>query len=105
MEPVGDRLPKGARLGPHSQSCVYQGKGEDSSDNDVSRKEGALLKVTYEQEVGVPMYEISDEPIDHADEMDSVIVHFTKAGRPVLLEILDSSKFLSKTIQATEKAR
>ncbi|MDG6983481.1 MAG: DUF2283 domain-containing protein [Nitrososphaerota archaeon] len=51
------------------------------------------------------MYEISDEPIDHADEMDSVIVHFTKAGRPVLLEILDSSKFLSKTIQATEKAR
>ncbi len=62
------------------------------------------MKVTYEPEDDVLMYEVSDEPIDHAEEMDSVIIHFTKEDKPVLLEILDASKFLSKTIQATKKA-
>ena len=50
------------------------------------------------------MYEVSDDPIDHAEEMDSVIVHFTKAGKPVLLEILDASKFLATTMRATRRA-
>ncbi len=49
------------------------------------------------------MYEVSDEPIDYAEEMDSVIVHFTKSGKPVLLEILDASRFLARTIRATKK--
>ena len=48
------------------------------------------------------MYEVSDEAIDYAEEMDSVIVHFTKSGKPVLLEILDASKFLAQTIKATK---
>ena len=36
--------------------------------------------------------------------MDSVIVHFTKAGKPVLPEILDASRFLVTTMQATKRA-
>jgi hypothetical protein len=48
------------------------------------------------------MYEISDDAIDYAEEMDSVLVHFTKTGKPVLLEILDASKFLAQTIRATK---
>jgi hypothetical protein len=50
------------------------------------------------------MYEVSDEPIDYAEEMDSVIVHFTKEGKPVLLEILDASKFLAQAAKATKKS-
>ena len=62
------------------------------------------MKVEYSSKEDILMYEVSDEPIDYAEEMDSVIVHFTKSGRPVLLEILDASKFLAQTIKATRKS-
>lgn len=62
------------------------------------------MKVKYDTRDDVLMYEVSNDPIDYAEEMDSVIVHITKAGKPVLLEILDASKFLAKTIRATKKA-
>jgi len=60
------------------------------------------LKVRYSPKEDILMYEVSDEAIDYAEEMDSVIVHFTKSGKPVLLEILDASKFLAQTIKATK---
>jgi uncharacterized protein YuzE len=62
------------------------------------------LKVKYSTDEDILMYEVSDEPIDYAEEMDSVIVHFTKSGRPVLLEILDASKFLARTVRATRRS-
>ena len=62
------------------------------------------MKVDYSKEEDILMYEVSDEPIDYAQEMDSVIVHFTKSGKPVLLEILDASKFLTQTMKATGKS-
>ncbi len=49
------------------------------------------------------MYEVSNDPIDYAEEMDSVIVRFDRKGGPVLLEILDATKFLAKTIRATKR--
>jgi len=63
------------------------------------------MKVDYSKEEDILMYEVSDEPIDYAEEMDSVIVHFTKSGKPVLLEILDASKFLTQTMKATGRSR
>jgi Protein of unknown function (DUF2283) len=62
------------------------------------------LRVSYEAKDDILMYEVSDEPIDYAEEMDSVIVHFTKTGKPVLLEVLDASRFLAKSLQATKRA-
>ena len=62
------------------------------------------MKVEYSGKEDILMYEVSDEPIDYAEEMDSVIVHFTKSGKPVLLEILDASKFLAQTMKATGKS-
>jgi len=62
------------------------------------------MKVDYSREADVLMYEVSHEPIDYAEEMDSVIVHFTKSGKPMLLEILDASKFLIQTMKATGKS-
>ena len=35
------------------------------------------MKVRYSDEEDILMYEVSKEPIDYAEEMDSVIVHFT----------------------------
>lgn len=62
------------------------------------------MKVRYSPGEDILMYEVSSEPIDYAEEMGSVIVHFTKEGKPVLLEILDASKFLTQTVEAKKRA-
>ena len=62
------------------------------------------MKFKYSPDDDILLYEVSSEPIDYAQESGSVIVHFTKEGRPVLLEIMDASKFLAATAKAKEKA-
>jgi len=52
-------------------------------------------KISYEPEADVLMWEITSKPIDFAKEIGSVVVHFTKNNMPVLIEILEASKFLS----------
>jgi hypothetical protein len=64
-----------------------------------------ILKVQYSSDEDILMYEVGDEPIDYGVEMDSVIVHFTKEGKPVLLEILDESKFLAQATNAIKTTR
>ncbi len=53
-------------------------------------------KISYEPEADVLMWEITNQPIDYAKEIGSVVIHFTKKNMPVLIEILEASKFLSK---------
>jgi uncharacterized protein YuzE len=38
--------------------------------------------------------------IDYAEEAGSIIIHFTKDGKPVLIEILDASELLMAVIKA-----
>jgi hypothetical protein len=40
--------------------------------------------------------ELSDAPIDHADEAGPFIAHFTVDDRLIALEILEASDFLAK---------
>jgi len=63
------------------------------------------MKISYNREQDILMYEVSDEPIDYAEEVGPIIVHFTKEGRPVLLEILDASEFLAATTKITMKSQ
>ena len=53
-------------------------------------------KISYEPEADVLTWEITDKPIDYAKEIGDVVVHFTKNNMPVLIEILEASKFLAK---------
>ncbi len=62
------------------------------------------MKISYNREQDILMYEISDEPIDYAEEVGNIIVHFTKGGRPVLLEVLDASEFLAETTKITMRS-
>lgn len=62
------------------------------------------MKVSYNREDDVLMYEISDAEIDYAEEIGPIIAHFDKHNKPVLLEILDASDFLAKTTKITMKA-
>jgi len=53
-------------------------------------------KISYEPEADVLTMEITGKPIDYAKEIGDVVVHFTKDNTPVLIEILEASKFLIK---------
>ncbi|MFZ1083292.1 MAG: DUF2283 domain-containing protein [Candidatus Kryptoniota bacterium] len=53
-------------------------------------------KIVYEPEADILMWEMSKKAIDFASEVDNMVIHFSKDGVPVLVEILEASKFLSK---------
>lgn len=52
------------------------------------------IKISYEPEADILMWELSNQSIDFAKEAGNIIVHFNREGIPVLVEILEASKFL-----------
>lgn len=60
-------------------------------------------KISYKPEADVLMWEITEKPIDYAKEVGNIVVHFTKGNMPVLIEILEASKFLARTKTIIEK--
>jgi len=59
------------------------------------------VKIKYDPESDVLNWEVSKSAkIDYASEMGNVIVHFTKNHIPVLIEVLEASKFLKKNIKS-----
>lgn len=63
------------------------------------------LHMSYDPKVDVLLVEVSKQPIDYAEEMGPVIVHFTKRHKPVALEILDASQFVTKATAASFAAK
>ncbi len=63
------------------------------------------LRMTYDPEVDVLLIEVSKRSIDHAEELGSMIVHFTKDHKPVALEILDAGQFVTKATAASLLAK
>jgi len=57
-----------------------------------------MRKIRYSKDVDALLIELSDKPIDYAQEEGQIIVHFTKEGEPVLLEILDARDFVLSSI-------
>ncbi len=53
------------------------------------------MKIKYDRDADVLTLEISDKEIDHAEEAGPMIIHLTKDNKPVLIEILDASEFLT----------
>ena len=64
------------------------------------------IKIRYSEDVDALLVEISHEPIAYAEESGPFIVHLSKDGRPVLLEILGAKEFvlgsLSSVVKGTE---
>lgn len=51
------------------------------------------VKIAYDSEADVLSWEGDKAArIDHAKEMGNLVVHFTKTGEPVLVEMLEASK-------------
>lgn len=68
-------------------------------------KNNKKTKISYDSEADVLRVEISKRPIDYAREMGNIVVHFTKEGLPVYLEVLEAKRFLLRTERILEKAR
>ncbi len=62
------------------------------------------MKIRYDREVDILLIEFSDEKIEYAEEAGHMIIHFTKDNKPVLIEILDASEFLSELTKISMKA-
>jgi len=62
------------------------------------------MKARYSREDDVLLLYLSEGRIDHAEESGGVIVHFSPEDRPVLLEVLDASDFVSRLTKLTAHA-
>jgi len=64
-----------------------------------------MRKIKYSKDVDVLLIEISDKPIDHAEEEGQIIVHFTENDEPVLLEILNAKEFMMSSLSSLLEER
>ena len=62
-----------------------------------------MRKIRYSKDVDALLVELSSEPVDHAEESGQFIVHFSKTGEPVLLEILDAREFVLGSLSSLLK--
>ncbi len=58
------------------------------------------MKVKYYKDADLLSIRVSKKLFEHAVQEGDVIVHYTKKGDPVLIEILDAAKFLKQSAQA-----
>jgi len=63
------------------------------------------MKVSYNRESDVLLIQVSEAKVDYAEEMGPIIVHFTKDGKPVLLEILDASEVIAEVTKIGMKTK
>ena len=63
------------------------------------------MRISYDRDADILMIEISDEDIDYAEEAGPMIIHFSKNGKPVLIEILDASEFLAEITKISMRAK
>ena len=50
----------------------------------------------YDIETNILSWELAKDPIDHAIELGNFIIHLSKGKKPVLIEILNASKFIGQ---------
>ncbi len=62
------------------------------------------MKYSYDKESNILAVTISNKPFDYAEEMGDFIVHFDKKNKPVYVEILNASKFISNAATTLPKS-
>ncbi len=63
------------------------------------------MRISYNREEDILIIEVSEEGIDYAEDVGPMIIHFTKEGKPVLVEILDASEFLAEITKVSVRAK
>ncbi|MBI3363164.1 MAG: DUF2283 domain-containing protein [Chloroflexi bacterium] len=63
------------------------------------------MRISYDRGEDVLTIELdASAPIDHAEHVGAVILHLSPDDRPVLIEILHASEFLSSLVKASMRA-
>jgi uncharacterized protein YuzE len=62
------------------------------------------MKIQYNRDDDALLIHLREGTIDYAEESEGIIVHFTEDHKPVLLEVLDASDWLSRLMKATATA-
>ncbi len=63
------------------------------------------MKLSYNRKDDVLTYELTTGNVDHAEEFGPMIFHLDKKGKPIILEILDASEFLTASTKVTMTAK
>ena len=63
------------------------------------------MKIRYDRDDDILIVEMGKGKIDFAEESGPLIIHFTKQKKPVLLEIMNASKFLASLTKSTMVAK
>lgn len=58
------------------------------------------MRIKSSKDVDILLIELSDKPIDHAEEAGQIIIHLTKEDQPVLIEILDAREFILNSLSS-----
>jgi len=64
-----------------------------------------MRKIRYSKDVDTLLIELSEKLIDYAEEEGQMIIHFSKDGEPVLLEILDAKDFVLNSLSSVIKEK
>ena len=62
-----------------------------------------MRKIRYSKDVDILLIELSDKVIDYAEEEGQMVIHFSKDGEPVLLEIFDAKDFILNSLSSVIK--
>jgi uncharacterized protein YuzE len=63
------------------------------------------MKISYDREEDILTIELdATATIDHAEHVGAVILHLSADDRPVLLEVLRASEFLSSLVKASMRS-
>ncbi|OGZ41539.1 MAG: hypothetical protein A3C80_03570 [Candidatus Ryanbacteria bacterium RIFCSPHIGHO2_02_FULL_45_43] len=54
------------------------------------------MHVEYDSEANILSFELGGGDITYAKEYSGTIIHFTEGNKPVLIEVLQASHFISK---------
>jgi uncharacterized protein YuzE len=63
------------------------------------------MKASYDRNADTLLIHVGKGKVDHAEEMGPFVIHFTKRGKPLLIEILDASEVLSNLTRITMRSR
>lgn len=61
------------------------------------------MKIKYYKDADLLSLRVSNKPYYGATRADDLVVHYTKDGKPVLVEILNASEFLKEADKSLTK--
>lgn len=63
------------------------------------------MKASYDRNADALLIHVGKGKVDYAEEMGPFVIHFTKRGKPLLIEILDASEILSSLTRVTMRSK